>query len=155
MFSDSKGVLRDGGRLEKTNIRSSQKHPIILPRNSKLSVSYFHNLHNQLFHVGPQGLLNAVRLKFWPLGGRNLARNTAHSCVTCFKAKPVVSSQLMGNLPAHRVNIAPPFSIIGLDLCGPFMVTYKNQRKGTLNKVYICVCICFVTRAIHLELFTD
>ncbi|GFT89729.1 integrase catalytic domain-containing protein [Trichonephila clavipes] len=61
----------------------------------------------------------------------------------------------MDNLPSERVNISSPFTIAGLDLCGPFLVKYKNQRKGTLNKVYICVCICFSTKAIHLELLSD
>ncbi|GFX58584.1 integrase catalytic domain-containing protein [Trichonephila clavipes] len=61
----------------------------------------------------------------------------------------------MGNLPYERVNMAPPFSITGLDLGGPYFVTYKHQRKGVLNRIYVCVCICFVTRAIHLEILSD
>ncbi|GFS74025.1 integrase catalytic domain-containing protein [Trichonephila clavipes] len=51
--------------------------------------------------------------------------------------------------------MAPPFSITGLDFGGPYFVTYKHQRKGVLNKIYVCVCICFVTRAIHLEILSD
>ncbi|GFV71987.1 integrase catalytic domain-containing protein [Trichonephila clavipes] len=152
---DDKGILRVGGRLEKASIPYSQKHPAILAKNSKLSKIYFITLHKKLFHVGPQGLLNAVRLRFWALGGRNLARKTVHTCVVCFKCKPIPSSQIMGNLPYERVNMAPPFSITGLDLGGPYFVTYKHQRKGVLNKIYVCVCICFVTRAIHLEILSD
>ncbi|GFU00880.1 integrase catalytic domain-containing protein [Trichonephila clavipes] len=155
IFQDDKGILRVGGRLEKASIPYSQKHPAILAKNSKLSKIYFINLHKKLFHVGPQGLLNAVRLRFWALGGRNLARKTVHTCVVCFKCKPIPSSQIMGNLPYERVNMASPFSITGLDLGGPYFVTYKPQRKGVLNKIYVCVCICFVTRAIHLEILSD
>ncbi|GFU66959.1 integrase catalytic domain-containing protein [Trichonephila clavipes] len=150
---DDKGILRVGGRLEKASILYSQKHPAILAKNSKLSKIYFINLHKKLFHVGPQ--LNAVRLRFWALGGRNLARKTAHTCVVRFKCKRISSSQIMGNLPYERVNKAPPFSITGLDLGSPYFVTYKHQRKGVLNKIYVCVCICFVTRAIHLEILSD
>ncbi|GFT19036.1 integrase catalytic domain-containing protein [Trichonephila clavipes] len=51
--------------------------------------------------------------------------------------------------------MALPFSVNGLDLRGPYFVAYKNQKKGALNKIYICVCICFVTRAIHLEIVSD
>ncbi|GFW59551.1 integrase catalytic domain-containing protein [Trichonephila clavipes] len=61
----------------------------------------------------------------------------------------------MGNLPYERVNMAPTFSRTGLDLGGPYFVTYKHQRKGVLNKIYVCVCICFMTRAIHLEILSD
>ncbi|GFW43560.1 integrase catalytic domain-containing protein [Trichonephila clavipes] len=152
---DDKGILRVGGRLEIASLPYSQNHPAILAKNSKLSKIYFITLHKKLFHVGPQGLLNAVRLRFWALGGRNQARKTVHTCVACFKCKPIPSSQIMGNLPYERVNMAPPFSITGLDLGGPYSVTYKNQRKGVWNKIYVCVCICFVTRAIHLEILSD
>ncbi|GFX16772.1 integrase catalytic domain-containing protein [Trichonephila clavipes] len=83
IFQDDKGILRVGGRLEKASIPYSQKHPAILAKYSKLSKIYFITLHKKLFHVGPQGLLNAVRLRFWALGGRNLARKTVHTCVGC------------------------------------------------------------------------
>ncbi|GFV17148.1 integrase catalytic domain-containing protein [Trichonephila clavipes] len=129
IFQDDKGILRVGGRLEKASIPYSQKHPAILAKNSKLSEIYFITLHKKLFHVGPQGLLNAVRLRFWALGGRNLARKTIHTCVVCFKCKLIPSSQIMGNLPYERVNMAPPFSITGLDFGGPYFVTYKHQRE--------------------------
>ncbi|GFS80358.1 integrase catalytic domain-containing protein [Trichonephila clavipes] len=131
-FVDGERIARVGGRLE----------------NASLA-------HTRLFHVGSQGLLNAVRQKFWPLSGRSITRKTVHQCVTCFKSRPILSSQVMGNLPRERVNISSPFPIAGLDLCGPFLVKHKNQRKGTLNKVYICVCICFSTKAIHLKLLSD
>ncbi|GFU77840.1 integrase catalytic domain-containing protein [Trichonephila clavipes] len=102
IFQDDKGILRVGGRLEKATIPYSQKHPAILAKNSKLSKIYFIILQKKLFQVNPQGLLNAVRLRFWALGGRNLARKTVHTCVVCFKCKPIPSSQTMGNLPYER-----------------------------------------------------
>ncbi|GFU95285.1 integrase catalytic domain-containing protein [Trichonephila clavipes] len=154
-FVDGEGIVRVGGRLENASVLYLHKHPAILPKGSKLSKLYFNSVHTRLFHVGPQGLLNAVRQKFWPLRGRTIARKIVHQCATCFKSRPVLSLQIMGNLPSKRVNISSPFTIAGLDLCGPFLVKYKNQIKGTLNKVYICICICFSTKAIHLELLSD
>ncbi|GFU54342.1 integrase catalytic domain-containing protein [Trichonephila clavipes] len=77
---DDKGILRVGGRLEKATIPYSQKHPAILAKKSELSKIYFITSHKKLFHVGPQGLLNAVRLRFSALAGRNLARKTVHTC---------------------------------------------------------------------------
>ncbi|GFV90184.1 integrase catalytic domain-containing protein [Trichonephila clavipes] len=155
LLNNGEGIVRVGGRLENASVPYLHKHPAILPKGSKLSKLYFNSLHTRLFHVGPQGLLNAERQKFWPLSGRSIARKTVHQCVTCFKSRPILSSQIMGNFPSERVNISSPFTIAGLDLCGPFLVKYKNQRKRTLNKVYICVCICFSTKAIHLELLSD
>ncbi|GFV19516.1 integrase catalytic domain-containing protein [Trichonephila clavipes] len=84
---DGKGIVRVGGRLENAPVPYLHKHPAILPKGSKLSKLDFNSLHTRLFHVGPQGLLNAVRQKFWPLSGRSIARKTVHQCVTCFKKK--------------------------------------------------------------------
>ncbi|GFX16486.1 integrase catalytic domain-containing protein [Trichonephila clavipes] len=128
---DEEGIVRVGGRLENASVPYLHKHPAILPKCSKVSNLYFNSLHTRLFHVGPQGLLNAARQKFWPLSGRSIARKTVHQCVTCFKSRPILSSQIMGNLPSERVNISIPFTIAGLDLYGPFLVKYKNQRKRT------------------------
>ncbi|GFW42236.1 integrase catalytic domain-containing protein [Trichonephila clavipes] len=119
-FVDGEGIVCVGGRLENASVPYLHKHPAILPKGSKLSKLYFNSLHTRLFHVGPQGLLNAVQQKFWPLSGRSIARKTVHQCVTCFKSRPILSSQIMGNLPSERVNISSPFTIAGLDLCGPF-----------------------------------
>ncbi|GFX69388.1 integrase catalytic domain-containing protein [Trichonephila clavipes] len=102
-FVDGEGIVRVGGRLENASVPYLHKHPAILPKGSKLSKLYFNSLHTRLFHVGPQGLLNAVRPKFLPLSGRSIARKTVHQCVTCFKSRPILSSQIMGNLPSERV----------------------------------------------------
>ncbi|GFS91648.1 integrase catalytic domain-containing protein [Trichonephila clavipes] len=60
-FVDREGIVRVGGRLENASVPYLHKHPAILPKGSKLSKFYFNSLHTRLFHVGPQGLLNAVR----------------------------------------------------------------------------------------------
>jgi hypothetical protein len=152
---DNDGIWRVGGRLSRANISHDQKYPIILPKKCILNEKLFFTYHLKFLHVGPQGLLNAIRLKFWPLGGRHLARSAVHSCITCFKNKPLLSSQIMADLPKERVTGTYAFNCTGLDLCGPFYVTYKNQRKGTLNKIYVCICICMSTKAIHLEVLSD
>ncbi|GFX31454.1 integrase catalytic domain-containing protein [Trichonephila clavipes] len=94
-FVDVEGIVHVGGRLENASVPYLHKHPAILPKGSKLSKLYFNSLHTRLFHVGSQGLLNAVRQKFWSLSGRSIARKTVHQCVTCFKSRPLLYSQIM------------------------------------------------------------
>ncbi|GFW02487.1 integrase catalytic domain-containing protein [Trichonephila clavipes] len=51
-----------------------------------------------------------VRQEFWPLGGRNTARQIVQNCVVCFKNKPKNLEQIMGNLPRERITPSSPFT---------------------------------------------
>ncbi|GBM79999.1 hypothetical protein AVEN_203766-1, partial [Araneus ventricosus] len=154
-FLDNKGVMRVGGRLENSQLPYSGKHPIILPSKGKLTEMIVRYYHEKYFHLGPQHLLFQVRQKYWPIHGRNVCRKIVHNCVVCFKVKPKEYSQKMGNLPKERITPDKVFSSTGIDLCGPFLIKNKYQRKGPEIKVYVCIFICLVTKAIHLEIISD
>ncbi|GFV96182.1 integrase catalytic domain-containing protein [Trichonephila clavipes] len=154
-FIDSDGLLRVGGRLSNSDLPYVNKHPAILPGNHNLTLQIIVHFHRKNLHTGASSLLHYVREKFWPLNGRSLCRKVVHECLVCFKSRPLVSSQLMGNLPRDRVVPDYPFNCSGVDFCGPFMIRYKNQRKGILHKIYICVFVCFVSKAIHIEIVSD
>ncbi|XP_055950971.1 uncharacterized protein LOC129985078 [Argiope bruennichi] len=141
------GILRDGGRLENLNFVS--KHSAILPKGYKFSMIILEYYHKKHLHVGASNLLCIV------LSGRTICCKVIHQCIPCFKSKPIVSSQLMGSLPKDRVLADFPFNCTGVDLCGPFLIKYNNQRKSTLHKVYVCVFVCFVTKATHFEILSD
>ena len=57
----------------------------------------------------------------------------------------------MGNLPSTRVNASDIFSHVGIDFAGPIRVRASSGRGHKSFKGYVCVFICFVTKAIHLE----
>ncbi|GFT75660.1 integrase catalytic domain-containing protein [Trichonephila clavipes] len=61
----------------------------------------------------------------------------------------------MGDLPKERVTPSYPFNNCGVNFCGPFMVKFKNQCKGVLNKVYVSIFVCLSTKAIHLDFVSD
>ena len=61
----------------------------------------------------------------------------------------------MGQLPADRVRPAAPFQNVGLDYAGPLMVKRGNPRRPTIDKAYVAVFVCTVTKAVHLELVCD
>ena len=54
-----------------------------------------------------------------------------------------------------HISATDALNCIKLDLCGPFYVTNKNQTEGTLNKIYVCVFICFATKVIHIKVLSD
>lgn len=156
LFIDNQGVLRVSGRL--TNSREfsfDKKHPILISSKHLFSLLLFRNEHKQLKHAGPQALLYAVREAYWPLGGRNLARQIVHNCVTCRRFRGKTITPIMGNLPEERVTPAFPFFRCGVDYAGPFLILNRKGRGSKLVKCYICLFVCFVTRAVHLELVSD
>lgn len=61
----------------------------------------------------------------------------------------------MGQLPADRITICRPFSKIGVDFAGPFQCKCTKHRTVKYYNIYLSVFICFVTRAVHLEIVSD
>ncbi|KAF0729511.1 Integrase catalytic domain-containing protein, partial [Aphis craccivora] len=108
--------------------------------------------HERCMHGGPQAMLCSVRSRYWPLNGRNLARSTIHECVTCFRYKPVVVQPIMGNLPMERVEPTRAFLRCGIYYAGPFMIKTSMRRNAPLVKGYVCIFVCFSTKAVHIEL---
>ncbi|GFX87631.1 integrase catalytic domain-containing protein [Trichonephila clavipes] len=130
-FIDSDGLLRVGGRLSNSDLPYVNKHPAILPGNHNLTVQIIVHFHRKNLHTGASSLLHYVREKFWPLNGRSLCRKVVHECLVCFKSLPLVTSQLMGNLPRDIVDPDYPFNCSGEDFCGPFMIrkTFVGANK--------------------------
>ena len=55
-------------------------------------------------------------------------------------------------LPAVRSTWQPPFTNVGVDHTGHFHVRLENGERA---KAYICLFVCTVSRAIHLEVVTS
>ncbi|GBM39563.1 hypothetical protein AVEN_52917-1 [Araneus ventricosus] len=62
-----------------------------------------------------------------------------------------MANQIMGYLPPERVTPSSPFQNTGLDLCGPFLIQCKEQRKDTYQKVYVVIFVCLATKAVHID----
>ncbi|CAI6377488.1 unnamed protein product [Macrosiphum euphorbiae] len=61
----------------------------------------------------------------------------------------------MGQLPADRVEPARPFLKCGIDFAGPFLIKSSIRRNAPLLKGYVCMFVCFTTKAVHIELVGD
>ena len=59
--------------------------------------------------------------------------------------------QLMGQLPSTRVQPARPFTTTGVDYAGPIMLRLGSTRSKQTTKGYIAIFVCFVTKAVHIE----
>lgn len=154
-FIDDRGIVRVGGRLQNALIPYSQKHPAILPRDSRVTQLIIQSEHVKNLHAGQRLVLSTINQKFWIVNGIQAVKKVIHKCVICFKLKADTAKQLMGSLPHDRVNACRPFQKIGLDFAGPILVKQSRIRKSVESKAYVCVFVCFATKAIHLELASD
>lgn len=155
-FLDELGLLRVGGRLHYANIPFEQKHPVLLPKGSQITYLIIKKEHERLLHAGPKLLLSNLNQRFWIIDGLRVVKKITHQCIVCFRQKATASRQLMGSLPADRVTATSrPFKKIGVDFAGPISVKNSRVRRAIIGKGYICVFVCFATKAIHLELASD
>ncbi|GFV52642.1 integrase catalytic domain-containing protein [Trichonephila clavipes] len=102
-FLDQNSLLRVGGRLSNADLLFEAKHQIIIPSKHTFTKLLFEHMHKKFFHIGAQGLVHQIRMQFWPINGKGIARKTVHDCIACFRQKPTGVDQLMGNLPSERV----------------------------------------------------
>lgn len=77
-----------------------------------------------------------------------------HECTTCFRIKLRCQQQQVAELSPERVNSDPPFNDVGVDSCGPLLVTYA-QRRSSSGKCFVVIFVGMVTRAVHVELVAD
>ncbi|XP_056603915.1 uncharacterized protein LOC130420572 [Triplophysa dalaica] len=141
-------LLRVGGRLTNAPIPFEAKHPVILPNNHHVTQLIISHYHLRLGHAGPERVLSEIRQRFWILKGRAVINRTLKSCIQCRKLRARPQVQQMADLPNSRVTPGePPFTRVGIDYFGPFLV--KKARSEL--KRYGCLFTCLTTRAIHLE----
>lgn len=154
-FIDENGILRVGGRLERSNCTFAVKHPIILPRDAIFTSRLLSHLHVKHLHAGPTLLQSILRQTFWVPKGRNMIRQVCNRCTVCFRYKQHKNEQLMADLSSFRTNPGRPFQTTGIDYAGPVQLRTHPGKSYKIRKGYIALFICFRVRALHLELVTD
>lgn len=151
-FIDAHGLLRVRGRLQRSNLPFNQKHPMILPKQHHFTNLLIDDAHQNTLHGGTQLVLNLIRKRFWIIHAKQVIQIRLRKCVRCFREKPQIAQQLMGNLPEPRItSCSRPFTATGIDFTGAIELKASRYRGNTVYKGYIAVFICLSTKAVHLE----
>ena len=147
-FIDCKGIVRVGGRLKRSNLNENMKHPMLLPRKSITTKRIIEWCHAKVGHSGRNITLNEIRNNgYWIISANAAVRSYIHHCVNCRKLRGCHGEQNMSDLPEERSSDAPPFTYVGIDMFGPFLI--KEGRKEL--KRYGAMFTCLASRAIHIE----
>jgi len=144
-------VVRVGGRLANSSLPFNQKHPILLPAGhvAQLIIA---GCHGQVSHQGRGQTLNQLRSRgYWIVNGSRLVANYIRRYVHCRRFRRPVEEQRMADLPQDHVEASPPFTYVGMNCFGPFVV-----RKGRSEiKRYGLLLTCLSSRAVHIEMLDD
>ena len=147
------GIMKCKGRLGNSELDTEVKEPAILPKDHKFTSLVVERCHERVYHSGVRSTLAELRTRFWVPKGRQVVKRILSRCLVCRKAQgKSCGTPPIAALPDFRVREVPPFSRVGIDFAGPLFV---KGVSGEMEKVYIVLFSCCVTRAIHLDLITD
>ncbi|XP_045026268.1 uncharacterized protein LOC116917407 [Daphnia magna] len=122
---DEDGILRLGGRIDRAKLPYDARHPPLLPSKHPLTEKIVEVVHGQMHHAGTDNLFAKLCQHFWIIRGRELVKKVRRMCPTCIKERAVPAAQLMGNLPAVRLDsYSPPFFHTAVDYFGPIETNF-------------------------------
>jgi hypothetical protein len=152
-FVDAQGVLRAGGHLEFSTLRSyDRKHPMILPSHQEAVESLIRKEHVQQLQAGVNHIMASLRKKFFIIGGCTTVGQVIAKCIMCKKAFKKLQKQKMAPLSVERLDVCVPFEATGADLFGPFSVVHGGRAT---TKCWVLLFMCMACRAVHLEMLND
>lgn len=147
-YTDTEGIYRVGGRVDRALFSYETRHPSLLPREHWVSRLIVRHVH-QCGHTGIAATEAKTRKKYWIIGVHDIAKSVKFKCVFCREMEAKTESQVMADLPPSRMApLTPPFYDTSCDYLG--LCSVKIGRKTTA-KHYGVIFTC-LTRAVHLEL---
>ena len=148
------GLLRSRGRLQRADLATSTKLPMLVPNKSHLAKLIVMATHLWTLHGGVQDVLVSIRQWCWIPKGRQLIKTLISKCTLCRRYEgQQIERPGPPVLPVERLVVSRPFENTGVDYTGA--ITVKDDVSGEPKKVYIALFTCMVTRNIHLEVASD
>jgi hypothetical protein len=157
VFLDEDGVLRVGGRLNRSKIPRDVRNPVVIPGRHHIALLLVRHFHSLAKHQGRHITSGTIRnAGYWITGGKRLISSVIYKCVQCRKLRGQMEHQKMADLPPERLEPSPPFTYVGLDTFGPWEVTARRTRGGVAHaKRWAILFTCMATRGIHIEVVED
>ncbi|XP_073714092.1 uncharacterized protein [Misgurnus anguillicaudatus] len=150
---DDKGLLRVGGRIAQAGFEKEECNPVIIPGKHHVATLLVRHYHQAVKHQGRHFTEGAIRAAgYWLTSAKRCIGSLLIKCVTCRKLRRPTELQQMADLPAERLQVAPPFTYVGVDVFGPWQVISRRTRGGCSDsKRWAVIFSCMCTRAVHIE----
>ena len=148
---DRGGLIWVTGRIRSEQLATllgTTALPVILPEEP-LTKAILHKAHREDHRRGPRDAAARSRKLVWNVSATRLAKSVIGRCFACRYCDKKAKEQLMGMMPAERLNIVAPFEATALDLFGHFWV--KDAAKGRRRfKCWVVCLVCMGTKAVCL-----
>ena len=156
-FLDDDGLLRVGGRLRRSQLSDLEANPLIIPKRCHIAELLVAHFHREVKHQGRLLTEGAIRTAgYWIVGCRRRIISHIRYCVRCRKLCGRQQQPQMADLAEARLQPAPPFSFIGVDVFGPWAVVTRTTRGAHAKaKRWAVLFTCLVIRAIHIEVIEE
>ena len=156
LYLDTYGIIRLHGRLTEESL-AGVNHPILYAYRHPLTISYILYKHKHLNCASVSYTLNIVRREMHSLKLRRQINDLLRKCIICKKlyGRPFKYPE-HPPLNEYRTKCSRPFSMVGLDYIGPFKYrTSQENVNKDMDKLYIILFSCLVSRAVYLVLVTN
>lgn len=150
-------ILHVGGRIDEALCTGEMKHPMIVPKDSRLGWLILEEAHRKTKHGGTQLMIQYIQQKYWIPSVRDTARKFILDCYTCARYAKRYGDQIMADLPADRIRPGKPFLHCGIDYAGPFEIKEFDRLGKQIfkRKCWTVMIVCLKTRAVHIDLVTS
>ncbi|XP_062557047.1 uncharacterized protein LOC134221896 [Armigeres subalbatus] len=152
-FVDEQGVMRIHSRMDECDFTDeSNRYPIVLPRDHPFTSLIVRDVNLRFHHQYHETCVNEVRKRFHIPRVRTVCTRVRRECQICKLQRAVPAPPAMASLPKARLAaFVRPFSYVGVDFFGPFLVVIGRRHEKRWGVIVTCLTI----RAIHLELATS
>ena len=142
------GIIVVGGRAERwMQATWNRQEFILLPHTHRLSQLIAEREHAKSGHLGVASTVARIRSRFWIINVQKIVKSICNKCVKCRK-------KFKKELPIETLQPSPPFTNLGVDFFGPFMIRGEVQKR-TRGKCFGVIFTCLVSRAIHVDISSD
>ena len=150
------GLIRVGGRLKHSHLNNSCKHPVLLPKQEKVTDLVLKWCHAKCAHGGRGARLNELRRSgYWVVNGNSAVQSKLFKCIQCRRLRGKLGIQKMANLPSSRLMEVPPFTYCGVDMFGSSIIKQRRIEVKQYGAMYTCMNSCAVRIKVTHSLDTD
>merc|ERR1712142_510507 len=97
------------------------------------------SVHEDLSHMGTVTVISKLNERFWLIKGAAFVKKVILKCLACQAQKANTVSPQMGVLPeVRRLALVEPFTNVGLDVAGHFMIK-SHRAKLHPRKIWVLI----------------